>query len=109
MDLDELRQAAARRILAILRSHLWIAPTDRPQPYPGRVTFFAAAEQPLEAGDDPAHGWGEVAGEIEVHRGPGSHTTMIYDPENVKVLGERLRLLSEGFVPRRAFEERAPG
>jgi thioesterase domain-containing protein/acyl carrier protein len=115
MDLDELRRsadpvaalverareagllpsdfapAAARRILELVKSHLRIARTDRPQPYAGCVTFFAAAEQPLEAGDDPAHGWGEVAGEIEVYQVPGSHTTMIYDAENVRVLGERLR------------------
>jgi phthiocerol/phenolphthiocerol synthesis type-I polyketide synthase E len=112
MDLDELRRAAdpvaalaerareagllpadfapaaARRILELVKAHLRIARTDRPQPYPGRVTFFSATEQPPEAGDDPAHGWGEVAGKIEVHRVPGSHTTMIYDGENVRVLGE---------------------
>ena len=122
MDLDELRQAAdpvaalverareagllplnfapaaARRILELVKAHLRIARTDRPQPYLGPVTFFAAAEQPLEAGDDPAHGWGEVAGEIEVHRVPGSHTTMIYDAENVRVLGERVRKILESRI-----------
>ncbi|HSF38826.1 MAG TPA: AMP-binding protein, partial [Thermoanaerobaculia bacterium] len=119
MDLDELRRAAdpvealverareagllpsdfapaaARRILELVKAHLRIARTDRPQPYLGRVTFFAAAEQPPEAGDDPAHGWGEVAGEIEVHRVPGSHTTMIYDGENVRVLGGSVREILE--------------
>jgi amino acid adenylation domain-containing protein len=122
MDLDELRQAAdpvaalverareagllptdfapaaARRILELVKAHLRIARTDRPQPYPGPVTFFAAAEQPPEAGNDPAHGWGEIAGEIEVHRVPGSHTTMIYEPENVRVLGERVRKLLESRI-----------
>ncbi|HKV13044.1 MAG TPA: thioesterase domain-containing protein, partial [Thermoanaerobaculia bacterium] len=83
--------AAARRILELVKSHLRIARTDRPQPYEGHVTFFAAAEQPPEAGDDPAHGWGEIAGEIDVHRVPGSHTTMIYDAENVRVLGRAVR------------------
>ena len=36
----------ARRQLQLFKAHLEVARTDRPEPYPGRVTFFAAEEQP---------------------------------------------------------------
>jgi amino acid adenylation domain-containing protein len=81
----------ARRLLGVLRAHLEVARTDRPQPYSGKLTFFAATEQPAEIADDPAHGWGELAGELEVIRVPGDHVTLMTRPENVQVLARRLK------------------
>ncbi|HVS00983.1 MAG TPA: hypothetical protein VMW27_30475, partial [Thermoanaerobaculia bacterium] len=58
--------------------------------YHGKLTFFAAAEQPEEIGADPSHGWGELAGELELVRVPGDHVTLITQPENVRILARNL-------------------
>jgi thioesterase domain-containing protein len=84
----------ARRQLQLFKAHLEVARTDRPQPYPSPVTFFAAEEQPeLPAGvpDEPGHGWGAFAGKLEILPVPGNHVTLMRDPGNLDVLAARLR------------------
>lgn len=76
------------------KTHLEIARTDRPQPYPGRITFFAA-EETLAGWEDTAaipadHGWAALAAETEVVPVPGNHVTLIRDAENVRVLAEKI-------------------
>ncbi|HKH49381.1 MAG TPA: amino acid adenylation domain-containing protein, partial [Thermoanaerobaculia bacterium] len=84
----------ARRQLQLFKAHLEIAHTDRPGPYPGRVTFFAAEEQPdlpPEVPDEPGHGWAALAGKLEIIPVPGNHVTLIRDARNLEVLAVRLR------------------
>jgi phthiocerol/phenolphthiocerol synthesis type-I polyketide synthase D len=85
---------SARRLLEVLKAHLKVSRTDRPQPYPGRLTFFAAQEaapgQVFDPTADPTHGWGALAGSVEIVPIPGNHVTLIRDPSNVRVLAGKL-------------------
>jgi amino acid adenylation domain-containing protein len=83
--------SAARHLLELFKAHLEAARTWRPQPYPGRLTFFAAEEQPEDLADEPTHGWHALAAELDLVRVPGTHVTLIRDPKNLRVLADRLR------------------
>jgi thioesterase domain-containing protein/acyl carrier protein len=106
--LEKLREAGqlpdgfdpetARRQFRVLREHLDIARRYRPQPFPGRLTFFAAEEQPaLVAGVeiDPCHGWAALAEDTDLLRVPGDHVSMMYDPAHLEVLAARLEVCLE--------------
>ncbi|HEX2225368.1 MAG TPA: amino acid adenylation domain-containing protein [Thermoanaerobaculia bacterium] len=101
--LEELREAGqlpagfdpeiARRHFQVLQEHLDIARRYRPQPFAGRLTFFAAEEQPsLGEGIalDPTHGWGAFATETDLLRLPGDHVSMMHNPAHLEVLAEAL-------------------
>jgi thioesterase domain-containing protein len=58
-----------------------------PNPYPGRIDLFRAAEQPVGVVSDRTMGWGAVAaGGIDVHDVPGGHHTLVEEP-HVNALG----------------------
>ncbi|MGE0361764.1 MAG: amino acid adenylation domain-containing protein [Vicinamibacterales bacterium] len=59
----------------------------RPARYDGDVTLFFATERPQ--GDDTTARWRELAGSLIVHPVPGSHQTMLEEP-NVRVLAREL-------------------
>jgi amino acid adenylation domain-containing protein len=72
-----------------------------PQPYPGRITLFRAAETDpwlaehfIKAGvdvNDKTCGWGALSTEpVEVYEIPGNHDRMCYEP-HVRVLAKRMR------------------
>jgi len=62
----------------------------RAQPYPGRVTLFQATETIDSAYRKPNLAWtGVASGGIDSHTVPGSHTTMLREP-NVSVLARKL-------------------
>jgi thioesterase domain-containing protein len=82
--------AAARHHLDLFKRHLEIARTDPPRPYPGRLTFFAAEDNPVDEAIPRDHGWGALAAEIEVVPVPGDHVTVIREGEKVRVLAEKL-------------------
>ncbi|HBL31586.1 MAG TPA: non-ribosomal peptide synthetase, partial [Acidobacteria bacterium] len=81
----------ARRRLRLFKAHLEAARTGRPEPYPGTVTFFAAAEPPVGAPAEPGHGWAAFAAHLEILAIPGNHVTLLRDPRNREVLAARLR------------------
>ncbi|WP_216216044.1 type I polyketide synthase [Amycolatopsis aidingensis] len=67
-----------------------------PERYPGRVTFFSAAD--LVPGGlrdqrfdrtDPARGWDAVCPDIEVINVPGHHLSLL-DPPNVDLIGKHI-------------------
>jgi acyl transferase domain-containing protein/thioesterase domain-containing protein len=74
----------------------------RPAPYPGKVTLFRPKlDQAYVLGPGrvldshlqyvyPDNGWGRFAGSVEVHEVPGSHDSMVLEP-NVRVVAARLR------------------
>jgi amino acid adenylation domain-containing protein len=64
-----------------------------PRPYAGRVTLLRAAETPVVT-PDPTLGWGALAADVDLHVVPGTHTSMLHEPE-VRVLAERLRACVE--------------
>ncbi len=68
--------------------------TFRPEPYDGVITLFQATEHYKEFEFElpgPVNGWDTLCKNIEVHRVPGDHLTMI-SPPNLTTLGA---LLSE--------------
>lgn len=57
--------------------------------YPGKVTLFNAAERDKAVIADPIYGWAGLASEVEVHKVPGDHDTMLMEP-NVNVLARKI-------------------
>jgi thioesterase domain-containing protein len=104
----------ARRLFALLESHVEARLRYVPQPYRGRVTLFRAHEQLLAAASlsrqpelaetiqsivrqvaDPEMGWGELAADgIEVHALPGNHFSMLRPP-HVSTLAGTLKTCLE--------------
>jgi thioesterase domain-containing protein/acyl carrier protein len=69
------------------------------QVYPGSMTLLRTDDKNRDEAEgmqyDPQFGWGEViAGEIDVHHIPGTHYSLLEEP-NVKVLAEKLKLCLE--------------
>jgi Thioesterase domains of type I polyketide synthases or non-ribosomal peptide synthetases len=62
-----------------------------PAPYGGKLTLFTAQIGMVEPYQDRYLGWGPLVKSIEVHRIPGSHTTMIDRAELGDVLDAHLR------------------
>jgi amino acid adenylation domain-containing protein len=58
----------------------------RPRPYPGRLRLLRATDiSPLVAGVGPDLGWAGLAADIEVFDVPGTHHTLVTEP-NVQVV-----------------------
>jgi thioesterase domain-containing protein len=91
-------EAQLRRVLRVYRATARAARAWEPGPWPGRVTLLKAADEsdardPREArGFDL--GWSRVAGAVEVTSLPGSHLTLLAEP-NVRALAQRLRICLE--------------
>jgi oxalate---CoA ligase len=61
-----------------------------PPDYPGRLELFQVAEPRVDAYDYPDMGWqGKARGGIGMHQIPGSHATMLSEP-NVRVIAAEL-------------------
>jgi amino acid adenylation domain-containing protein len=71
--------------------HLALALRDyQLRPYPGNITLFAAQDEPGSKGD-PANAWrGNVLGRCETRLIPGTHRTMLSQPQ-VIALGREIR------------------
>jgi amino acid adenylation domain-containing protein len=66
-----------------------------PSVYPGRLDLFRCTESAAWREDEPLNGWGDLArGGVEVHRVPGTHTSMYREP-HVGRLVEALRACLE--------------
>lgn len=64
---------------------LW---TYEPDPYPGRIVFFAATEADGVNALEPERAWRALArGGVESHRVPGTHISMNYPPSVGVVAG----------------------
>jgi hypothetical protein len=62
-----------------------------PEPYPGRITLFRAAEQPIVCSFDPEMAWGPLAkGGVDIRTIPGSHLSILQEPW-VRALASELR------------------
>jgi len=93
----------------------------RPAPYPGGVTLFRpqlthayvlGPGRLLDSNLEYVHhdnGWGRFAGGVEVHEVPGTHDSMVLEP-NVRVVAARLRACiqkAEAGIAARARAEQA--
>ncbi|MDZ7959605.1 MAG: AMP-binding protein [Aulosira sp. DedQUE10] len=62
-----------------------------PSIYPSQVTLFRASQQNVGLDVDPELGWGKLAaGGVELHHVPGSHASLIQEP-NVQVLAKKFQ------------------
>ena len=79
------------QVIQAREAHIRAMWNYRPAAYSGKVVLYAA-EEPLEGWHYPQdRGWGEwVQGELEVIETPGSHPTILQQPQ-VKVLARSLR------------------
>ncbi|MCC6552301.1 MAG: AMP-binding protein, partial [Polyangiaceae bacterium] len=89
-----------RRSLQWYRSNSRALRDYRPTVYDGQITLFRASEidsrqhyiryHPVKG--DPTLGWGRLSTRsVELHDVPGTHTTMILDPMNLRGLAAKLR------------------
>lgn len=63
----------------------------RPKPFPGKVTVFRAAAQPLTSPHSPDHCWSQLAqGGVEVVGIPGNHSSILVDPD-LQVFARKLK------------------
>jgi amino acid adenylation domain-containing protein len=60
-----------------------------PSPSPRRVVFLRARELAASVAYEPRYEWRDLVAEVQLHRLPGDHYTMLREP-NVKELAERL-------------------
>ncbi|HVR95699.1 MAG TPA: non-ribosomal peptide synthase/polyketide synthase [Thermoanaerobaculia bacterium] len=89
-----------RRMLGVYNANVQAAQEYMPRlAYPGRLTFLSASE-PLDdetaalSAQDPSRGWSRhVAGPLDVHFVPGSHLTLIREPQVRGLAAALLRTL----------------
>src|SRR5262245_7956141 len=85
-----------RRLLRVFKINTRAYRAYRPQPYPGPVSLFRAAEIGLDASFGRDLGWGRLTpGPVAVYELPGDHHTLMAEP-NVAVLAARLRACLDG-------------
>ena len=78
------------------RIHLRADDAYRPRAYPGLVTLFRALQQPEALADSRALGWEAIAlGGITVVDVPGTHDTLIEQPELASELRRALQTARE--------------
>ena len=80
------------RLFEVFRTNVRALLSYKPQPYPGRITFFRASEQIADISTDPANYWRNMAGDgVEVHVVPGDHYTILREPA-VQIMAEWLKV-----------------
>ena len=78
----------ALRIRMALR-HAAIA--YKPRPYAGTITLFRTLDQSVDYEAQPDLGWStDAEGGIEIHDVPGSHTTLFWDDNVVRILARKV-------------------
>ena len=83
--------AQLRRLLRVFKANVRAYRSYRPQPYPGPISLFRAADAELDPDLGRDLGWGRLTPmPAEVHELPGGHVTLMAEP-NVAVLAARLR------------------
>ncbi|HZH31547.1 MAG TPA: amino acid adenylation domain-containing protein [Pyrinomonadaceae bacterium] len=87
----EIEPAQFRRLLGVFENNVRAGLAYSAKPYPGRLTYFKAAETPHAPGVDAAAYWGEMAaGGADVHVLAGDHYGLLKAPL-VAELAERLK------------------
>ena len=83
----DIQLAHARRLFEVFKINVHAMQSYRPEASSTRVTLLRAGEQEVA---DETMGWGALtSGEIEIHRVPGSHFTIVREPY-VRSLAEQL-------------------
>lgn len=70
-----------RRMLKVEKCNHQALFTYTHKPYAGQITLLRTAERDASPSDPPDMGWGPYAvGGLKIHRIPGSHQTLLFDP-----------------------------
>ena len=102
------RRIIREKVEIIARSTITYSPVEktnrhaisryRPNPYPGKITFFWASDRP-EGPSDPRWGWRELANKgMDIIRIPGDHNSILREPQ-LHVLAERLKDCLDNTLP----------
>ena len=84
---QHMNVAQFTRWMVVTRAHFQAGKAYVPGPYPGRIALFRSSENPAP---DLRLGWGSVvAGPVDVCVVPGTHTSILMEP-NVQILAEKL-------------------
>ncbi|MEO0844341.1 MAG: thioesterase domain-containing protein, partial [Cyanobacteria bacterium J06643_5] len=59
--------------------------------YPGKITLFSAVSECYGL-EDTSFGWDKWVSEVEVHRIPGTHRSILLKPENAKYFAKQLEV-----------------
>lgn len=90
MDLDTMA-----RYVEIARAHTRAAITYEPGPYPGRAVLLRCIDAEEAADADPSSGWAELIADLEVYTVPGTHVTMLDEPNVNEVVAQLAAVLPE--------------
>jgi thioesterase domain-containing protein len=78
---DELRSSMRRDGRRLVLGQLYQSVRENsPESYSGRVTLFRATTRPLFRALSPDLGWSQFAKNVEIHRVPGDHNSMLGSP-----------------------------
>jgi thioesterase domain-containing protein len=95
-DLLGTEPVLLRRIMRVIGAEMQAWPSYTPVRYEGEAHLFLSEER-LPGRPDPAPEVQRWVRTLHVHRVPGSHHTMVFDPVHAKVLAARLAAaLGEG-------------
>jgi thioesterase domain-containing protein len=86
---DEANDEMAIRIMKLFECNVRAVCYYRPQPYPGILDLFQAAEPLVSSRRQPYSEWSELS-ETRLHSVPGNHLTVIHEP-NVQQLAQELK------------------
>ena len=92
-ELSQVGPTMYHRLFQVYKANHRAVEQYVPRPYAGRVTLLRAAETPVVT-PDPTLGWGELAAGVDLLVVPGTHTSMLYEPE-VRELAGRLHACVE--------------
>ena len=84
-------QPTIRPMLQVLTANIQAVRSYMPQIYPNRITLFRTGAPSAKGHQDPTMGWRKLTtAEVEVHRVPGAHLSIMREP-HVRGLAEELR------------------
>ena len=61
-----------------------------PEPYPGKITLFRVGERPSYVRTDLTAGWKGYSAELEILDVPGTHATILSEP-NIETLAAEVK------------------
>lgn len=89
--IDNVTEILSPEYLQVLEANFQAGLDYKGEFYPGKITLFRSCIQPIAQALRTDLGWGELAGDIEIHDIPGDHNNLFKEPY-IQVLGQKLKL-----------------
>ena len=77
---DEADDDLAERIFRLFVVNTKAMLSYRPEPYADKLTLFQASEKFVRTRHEPYHEWSRLCDDVELHKVPGNHLTLIQEP-----------------------------